>query len=115
MTRVEHAIDQLLRSPQGMTVRDIAWRIGITNKHLISLFDKFIGLKPKAFGRICRFQHTLHVIENAKPPVWSHVAVDTGHADQAHLIKEFRHFCGLTPSDYVDQKDEFLGYVPISE
>ena len=115
MGRVEQAIDQVLRSPHGMTMRDIAWRIGITPKHLISLFDKFIGLKPKAFGRICRFQRALHVIEHDSPVAWSQVAARTGHSDQAHLIKEFRHFSGLTPSHYVNQKSEFFGFVPISE
>ncbi len=115
MGQVALAMEQVLRSPQGMTIRDIAWRIGITPKHLISLFDKFVGLKPKAFSRICRFQRSLHLIEAVSVPAWSQVAACTGHSDQAHLIKEFRHFSGLTPSDYVAQKDDYLGYVPISE
>jgi AraC-like DNA-binding protein len=111
--RVEYAIDQLLRSPHGMAMRDLAARIGITPKHLIGQFHKYVGLNPRSFGRICRFQNTLGFIDTGRNLRWAEVAVACGYYDQPHFNREFQHFAGLSPSSYLADKAEYPNYVPI--
>jgi AraC-like DNA-binding protein len=74
--KIDNVVAQVLRSPHGMAMRDLAAKIGITPKHLITVFDKYVGLKPKTFERICRFQSVLHLIEATDRPAWAGVAID---------------------------------------
>jgi len=80
-----------------------------TQKHLISQFKKYIGLTPKTYQRILRFNEILQQIHQTEKIEWSQVAYQCEYADQSHFIKEFRHFSGFNPQKFIQQgfhKDE---------
>jgi AraC-like DNA-binding protein len=108
------AIDQLQHSPQFLAIRDLANTIGITQKHLISQFEKVVGLRPKSFARICKFQKVLNVIEQESQIEWAAIASECGYYDQAHFIKEFQNFSGLNPSTYLTQRGDYVNFIPIA-
>ncbi len=110
---ISFAVNQLQHSPQFLAIRDLAGTIGITQKHLISQFEKVVGLRPKSFSRVCKFQKVLNLIEQRKQVEWLDIAHECGYYDQAHFIKEFHTFSGLNPSAYLTQRGEYLNYVPI--
>ncbi len=110
---VSFAINQLQHSPQFLAIRDLAGTIGITQKHLISQFGKVVGLRPKSFARVCKFQKVLSLIEERNQIEWLDIAYECGYYDQAHFIKEFHSFSGLNPSAYLTQRGEYLNFVPI--
>ncbi|HSB27919.1 MAG TPA: helix-turn-helix domain-containing protein [Pyrinomonadaceae bacterium] len=110
---VTFAINKLQRSPQFLAIRDLASQIGITQKHLISQFEKVVGLRPKSFARVSKFNKVLQVIEQQKQVEWASIAYECGYYDQAHFIKEFHTFSGLNPSSYLTRRGEYLGYIPI--
>ena len=110
---VERAMQLMLRSPHGMAMRDLAAAIGITPKHLITQFDRFVGLKPKLCERIGKFQGVLSTIERRQRVDWVQVALMCGYYDQAHFIKDFKAFSGLNPSRYLVDRAEYPNYVPI--
>lgn len=60
---ITFAVHQLQHSPQFLAIRDLASTIGITQKHLISQFEKVVGLRPKSFSRVCKFQKVVNLIE----------------------------------------------------
>ena len=103
----------MLRSPHGMAIRDFAGAIGITPKHLITQFDKFVGLKPKLCERIGKFQNVLETIEQRNHVDWARVAASCGYYDQSHFVKEFKAFSGMNPSRYIVDRSEYANYVPI--
>lgn len=70
--------------------------IHLSKRQLRRLFNHYIGGTPKSFSRIVRFQHTLK--SAASPVTAKHSFIEAGYSDQAHLIREFRHFYGLTPA-----------------
>lgn len=107
------AVHQLQHSPQFLAIRDLAKTIGITQKHLISQFEKVVGLRPKSFARISKFQKVLTLIEQQNKIEWSAIAYDCGYYDQAHFIKEFHTFSGLNPSAYLTQRGEYMNYIPL--
>ena len=111
---ISFAVHQLQRSPQFLAIRDLASTIGITQKHLISQFEKVVGLRPKSFARVCKFQKVVNAIEQQKEIEWAALAADCGYYDQAHFIHEFQTFSGLKPSAYVTQRGEYLNYIPIA-
>ena len=86
---ITFAVHQLQHSPQFLAIRDLASMIGITQKHLISQFEKVVGLRPKSFARVCKFQKVVNLIEQQNQIEWSAIALDCGYYDQAHFIKEF--------------------------
>src|SRR6476646_1199365 len=60
---ITFAVHQLQHSPQFLAIRDLASTIGITQKHLISQFEKIVGLRPKSFARVAKFHKVLKTIE----------------------------------------------------
>jgi len=110
---VSFAIHKLQSSPQFLAIRDLANQIGITQKHLITQFEKIVGLRPKSFARVVKFNKVLHMIEETNQVEWTSIAYECGYYDQAHFIKEFHTFSGLNPSTYLTKRGEYLGYVPL--
>src|SRR5262249_7690707 len=109
-----YAVHQLQHGSRLLPVRDLAAKIGISQKHLIDQFAKFVGLSPKPFGPACRFQRVLNLIEQKRRVEWSAIANDCGYYDQSHFIKEFHLYSGVNPSEYLTQRGEYVGYIPIS-
>jgi AraC-like DNA-binding protein len=110
---ISYAVNQLQHSPQFLAIRDLASSIGITQKHLISQFEKVVGLRPKSFARVCKFQKVVNLIEKESEIEWAGIAYECGYYDQAHFIKEFQTFSGLNPSAYLSQRGEYVNYIPI--
>ncbi|WP_456461390.1 helix-turn-helix domain-containing protein [Reichenbachiella sp.] len=75
-----------------------------TQKHLIDQCKKYLGLTPKYFQRILRFNELLQQIQEKKSVPWSQVAYQCGYSDQSHFIKEFKHFSGFNPKEYIEQE-----------
>ena len=75
-----------------------------TPKHLIDQFKKYVGLTPKYYQRILRFNEILLQIHQLEKIEWSQVAYQCEYADQSHFIKEFKHFSGLNPQKFIQQK-----------
>lgn len=84
--------------PRGVTVRSVVDGLWLTPRRFISRFEAHVGLKPKTFARIQRFQKALGLRQQGLD--WSAVAAVARYSDQAHLIHDFREFTGTTPTAY---------------
>jgi AraC-like DNA-binding protein len=96
-------------------MREVAQRVGLSQRQYIARFDAEVGLTPNRFCRIQRFQRALLEIERRKAIGWADLAVACGFFDQSHFIHEFQAFAGLNPSAYLTHRGEYLNYVPIRE
>lgn len=72
------------------------------------MFTAQVGLRPKLFSRVLRFQHAQEVVSQASRPNWSEVALAGGYYDQSHLIHDFQEFSGLCPTDLFRRKSKEL-------
>lgn len=79
----------------------IADEVGWSHKHLIARFTQQVGLTPKTAARLVRLDRVLARVRAGRMARWDQVAAEGGYADQAHLIRDFRAFTGITPTDYV--------------
>jgi AraC-like DNA-binding protein len=105
---------QTLRSWPVLSLRELASRLGLSHKQMLARFDCRVGMTPKLTSRIFRFQKALAAANRATTtPDWSDLAVECGYYDQAHLIHEFRQLAGLTPSEYLRGRTDFLLYVAV--
>jgi AraC-like DNA-binding protein len=93
---VTYALDVLAR-PEAR-VAEIAKCAGLSQRRLIELFTAAVGLTPKRFGRIRRFQRATALARKAALD-WTRIAHECGYYDQAHLIRDFRELAEVTPSD----------------
>ena len=110
---IEYAIEKLVRKPDGVSLKELSCEAGYSQKHFISLFKKHVGLSPKAFVRVMRFQEAVREIEQKGKISWTKIALDCGYYDQAHFINDFRLFSGFTPEEYLRKKNGQLNYVPV--
>lgn len=93
---IETAVRGVLSSPGAFKVDNFAQRFGISRRHLERGFLQKVGLSPKQFARIIRFQRVFQAVEACRQD-WADLAVECGYFDQAHLIKDCRQFSGQTP------------------
>jgi len=102
---VPTALDAFGQTEVRATVRDIARDIGLSQRRFIQVFTEEIGLTPKLFSRVKRFQRTIAIVRQATAPDWARLAVDCGYFDQSHLIRDFLMFSGFSPSDYLRRQN----------
>ena len=84
------------RVPIGRLASEVGW----SHKHLIARFRQQVGVGPKTAARLVRFNSVWRRLDQRRPLDWGLVAAESGYADQAHLIRDFRQFTGWTPTQF---------------
>ncbi len=108
------ARSHICRAPHVATIAGVVDRIGLSQRRFIELFRDQIGLSPKSFCRVRRFQRVLQTVHRSKAVDWAQVALDGGYYDQAHFIHDFQAFAGMTPAAYLARATQHLNHVPIA-
>ena len=94
-----HAVELMRQSHSAPHVKQVAARLGVTERHLRRAFHASVGVTPKDYLRILRLERVLRASRRGMN--WSQAAVDAGYYDQSHMIAEFRKFIGFSPSAFV--------------
>ena len=105
---VSTALEIFWKNQIGPTVRDAAKYLGLSQRRFIQVFSAEVGITPKLFSRIQRFQQSRSFIQVNSVPNWAALALDLGYFDQSHLIREFTEFSGLSPTDYLNRHKTFI-------
>jgi AraC-like DNA-binding protein len=98
---VSLALDGFGPAGIGDSVRAVAKQVGLSQRRFIQVFTAQVGLTPKLFCRILRFQHARKFVDQAATLNWGQLALACGYYDQSHLIHDFQEFSGLSPTDYL--------------
>ena len=75
-------------------------------KQFERLFRECVGMNPKEYGRIVRFQRALRMMQLGSRD-YADIAYTNGYADQSHFIREFRQFSSLTPKQLVEYQPPY--------
>lgn len=78
-------------------IGDLAARLDCSRKHLAALFHREIGLPPKTFARVLRFETAVDAMRQGRSRSLADLASDCGYADQAHFNRDFLRFAGEPP------------------
>ncbi|HEX8272340.1 MAG TPA: AraC family transcriptional regulator [Longimicrobiaceae bacterium] len=97
---VERASALIARSHGSIAVEALAAQAGTGRRQLERLFAEQVGLTPKAAARVARFRRLCGLLRARPEAGWSRLALECGYHDQAHMIREFRGFAGVTPGAY---------------
>ena len=96
--RIDAAVQQIYITPQ-ISVNELSSIACLSKKQFERLFHSFVGINPKEYTRIVRFQKALAQMQHqaGKEINQAQIAYTSGYADQSHFIREFKKFCGYTP------------------
>lgn len=106
---VSSALDVLQLDTSRAVVRKVSREVGLSNRRLVDLFNLEVGVKPKLFTRMQRFQRVLRAVHGNNHIEWDQVALEQGYFDQSHLIRDFVLFSGFTPSEYLERLLQLQG------
>ncbi|MEY8759483.1 helix-turn-helix domain-containing protein [Chryseobacterium tongliaoense] len=98
---------QMYESGGQVTVEKLAAEMCVSNRTLERIFKKNVGISPKDFLQIVRFQEVLKRLQNASVNYDTDaekeslllIAFELGYYDHAHLTKEFKKYSGILPSE----------------
>lgn len=82
------------------SVQAAADAVGVSTRHLRTLFRRHVGLAPKRFARIARLHRLVQSIRSRPTVEWAALALDHGFYDQSHLVTECQALLGETPSAF---------------
>jgi AraC-like DNA-binding protein len=100
----------------SLRLREVVQKTGLSQRRFIEVFAREVGMSPKLFCRVRRFQRALDLVRRVVRPNWAQLAGETGFFDQSHLIHDFQHFSGLSPTAYLQQRNERVmqNHVPLA-
>lgn len=93
--RFMNAFGQILKSGGGIKMSELD--IAVSERQLRRLFEYYFGESPKTFAKVLRFQNILRAKPTTESLKKNKIFYDEGYYDQAHFIKEFKEFYGVTP------------------
>lgn len=108
---VLYALDHFRAHPSLGRIRRVTDQIALSPKRFIERFKADVGVTPKRYCRLLRFQRAVSRAHDAGPTDWTTLALACGYFDQAHLIHDFREFSGLTPTAYEARRTSFQNHV----
>lgn len=82
----------------GVTVGDVAADVQLSRRRFIQVFRAEVGMTPKRFSRVLRFQRASGLARRSDTPDWGRLAHACGYFDQSHLIHDVSEFTGTSPS-----------------
>jgi AraC-like DNA-binding protein len=79
----------------------VAKELGLSHRRFIALFSEQIGMTPKRYAMVRRFQRALESAMKPGAPAWAMIALECGYVDQAHLCKDWLDFTGFSPAEFL--------------
>ena len=110
----DRAVDLILSARGIISVRELCAALFISERQLERIFRQYIGLSPKYYCRIIRFNYIFQCIQN-KDSTWMDIVHNAGYYDQSHFIRNFKAFTGEEPSSYVFEKENLANFFLIKK
>lgn len=101
LERMHSAVSMINRKRGEVRISELASSVFLSTKQFQRIFTGHVGISPKDFLRIIRFQHALYTLQSTPNLSFSQLACACGFYDQPHLINEFKVFSGYTPKEYL--------------
>jgi AraC-like DNA-binding protein len=108
MGAVAHSASQVLLSAGCVRVSDLADAAGLGIRQFERRFRHEIGITPKLYARIVRFEAALRHKATAPSMQWTDIAQDLGYHDQMHMVHDFNRLSGGSPAAICGQLDMFV-------
>ena len=110
---IELAANEIILNHGGCRIDSLTHHTGLSIRSFQRMFQQRIGVSPKLYARIVRFESALRT-KAASPQIsWRTVAHQFGYHDQMHMVHDFRQLSGETPTSIlVDAQAVFAPQIP---
>jgi AraC-like DNA-binding protein len=98
---VDYCLELIYNSKGLVSIADLSVKTGTSNRQLIRKFNNRIGVSPKEFARIIKFISAVNYLRTNTSSGFAEAALDCGYYDQAHFIRDFKEYSGLTPGEFL--------------
>lgn len=98
---IDAVAGHILSDPTSFSLDTLANQANLSSKQFYRNFLQRIGMTPKLFSRLTRFNHANRYKLIHPDTTWSSVAQEFGYTDYHHLEKEFKEFIGVTPNEWI--------------
>jgi AraC-like DNA-binding protein len=96
MLPIDHAIQYYFQNPQSASVTNLSSLSCLSLRQLERRFMERIGISPKTFLKIVRFNRSYFLHMRQPHLSWSSLAVRCGYTDYQHMVKDYKEFTGTT-------------------
>ena len=103
-TRIAAAVSAISGDP-CVPIDLLISRTGMSSRTFRRKFSEQVGIGPKVFSRIIRFQNALQELQSSSPV---EAALNSAYYDQSHMVHEFQQFAGCPPSVLLARNGQFL-------
>ena len=100
---ISAAAHRIVLSDGRAAIPSLASQTGLSTRQFERRFVQQVGMRPKLYARIARFEAALDAKARCETKSWTEVAHDFGYYDQMHLIHDFAEFTGTTPTETLGQ------------
>jgi len=110
---IQSAIHHMILSNGNVQVSELLKILNLSQRTFERKFEQNVGISPRLFARICRFQSSLNQLNNKKYFRLSDIAFDNSYSDQPHFIRTFKEFSGHSPSEFQKQSHQVIQNTPV--
>jgi AraC-like DNA-binding protein len=100
---ISEAANRMIRTGGRVDLLALADRVGLSSRQFARRFVQQVGMRPKLFARIARFEAALEHKACFATKSWAEIAHEFGYYDQMHMVHDFSEFTGGTPSEILNQ------------
>ena len=94
-----------------VSVREVARTTGWSERRFSQVFREQVGLPPKVWFRLQRFQRAVKQLHAGADVPWARLAIDCGFYDQSHFANEFRAFSGVDITTYSARRTRWANHI----
>lgn len=103
-----YTLSTIMKSGGSISLKELQEKVQMTERTFERKFKEYVGISPKLFTRICRFQASLSQIRHNNFEKLSDIAFENDYSDQSHFIRSFKEFTGFSPNQYQVQSNEIV-------
>ena len=105
--KISDSLDELNLSKGLLKIKTIG-KDEAGYKRIQRTFNEYIGISPKLYSRMLRFDSIHNELRKAPGVDWMDIVTKYDFHDQSHLIKEFKFFTNITPSEFLSKIDRYV-------
>ena len=103
--RIDHAVELIGKYKGQLRTRQLAQEVCLGIKQFERLFAKHVGINPKKFSGIIRFQNVIQMKNKHKNLNLYQLASNNGYHDQSHFIHDFKNITGFSPREFFNTSE----------
>lgn len=106
--RCDAIFESIARNEKDFSLEFLARESCLSMRQFERKSYEYIGVSPKFFGRIARFNQSYYMSIEKSHPNWLDISLECGYHDYQHLVKDYKEFTQATPRNFFNEESRSL-------